>query len=953
MSIRRTMTMSWEGLGDDNDDDQFFESIDRFSAAVPLDLLSSDSDNDDFDDTRMSFASTISSASSHKFQARVSERMPQNYDIWMAAPGSITERRKRLFQGMGLVGDKEQLRLASMASRRDKSGNDATGSSTKDQESKLERTTLPIQRIVLVRSRSDGDMEPLYLDTKSRKEQLIGTISKQRLTRTLSTLAPCARVCRMNANVVEISPKDAENAASIRKGRALSTMMSNSRFGAFFLIKNLDTGKEFIVKEFDEDGMWNRFSDLQTGKQMTLEEFEKCVGHSPVVKELMRRAQVSKGSDDNLERKVSTNSYLTKSFRYSKRRGVAFFKNIKGVANSMSGMIGEQREHSSSEGNKNEWIKVRQQGKSHKELSAMHLCQEIQAHQGSIWTIKFSLDSHYLASAGEDREIHIWEVQECDVMSSRLPDDVFSMCHSTPLHPMAGSSTYSSPLHPMAGSSPLHSASASPEGSPEQASSTLWSSPSQSMAGQSMDRPPLPEKKKKGKGSANKKGQIPDYVYVPETVFSLSEKPICSFKGHLDDILDLSWSKSQLLLSSSMDKTVRLWDMESRSCLKLFAHNDYVTCIQFNPVDERYFISGSLDAKVRIWSISAHSVVNWTDLHEMVTAASYSPDGQGAIVGSHKGSCRLYDTAGTVTRNSVLHFEVHHNCKLEQIGQIAIPNQKKSNPKKVTGFQYAPENPSEVLITSADSRIRIYDGSDFIHKFIGFRNTSSQISASFTPDGKYVVSASEDSQVYIWKREESPNVNGGKSKACITARSYEYFHCKDVSVAIPWNGSLKAEPPAVPVHSKRHSKHSTPQPSSANASPTREDNNLGTSTSKRQLPPLPKKSSTIETASTCQEDELTSPTDTGIGSSESFTSPIASMRYNDSPSISASSNFASSVWSPSWSFFDAGSSQQTTQATAWGMVIVTAGVEGTIKVYQNFGLPIRVGRQANLFKDLA
>ena len=24
-----------------------------------------------------------------------------------------------------------------------------------------------------------------------------------------------------------------------------------------------------------------------------------------------------------------------------------------------------------------------------------------------------------------------------------------------------------------------------------------------------------------------------------------------------------------------MDKTVRLWDLESKSCLKLFAHNDY------------------------------------------------------------------------------------------------------------------------------------------------------------------------------------------------------------------------------------------------------------------------------------------------------------------------------------------------------------------------------------------
>lgn len=31
----------------------------------------------------------------------------------------------------------------------------------------------------------------------------------------------------------------------------------------------------------------------------------------------------------------------------------------------------------------------------------------------------------------------------------------------------------------------------------------------------------------------------------------------------------------QLLLSSSMDNTVRLWDLETKTCLKIFVHNDY------------------------------------------------------------------------------------------------------------------------------------------------------------------------------------------------------------------------------------------------------------------------------------------------------------------------------------------------------------------------------------------
>lgn len=60
----------------------------------------------------------------------------------------------------------------------------------------------------------------------------------------------------------------------------------------------------------------------------------------------------------------------------------------------------------------------------------------------------------------------------------------------------------------------------------------------------------------------------------------------------------------------------------------LIVLNYTVTCIQFNPVDDNYFISGSLDAKVRIWSIPDRQVVDWNDLHEMVTAACYTPDGQ-------------------------------------------------------------------------------------------------------------------------------------------------------------------------------------------------------------------------------------------------------------------------------------------------------------------------------------
>lgn len=91
--------------------------------------------------------------------------------------------------------------------------------------------------------------------------------------------------------------------------------------------------------------------------------------------------------------------------------------------------------------------------------------------------------------------------------------------------------------------------------------------------------------------------------------------------------------------------------------------------------------------------------------------------------------------------------------------------------------------------------------------------------------------------------------------------------------------------------------------------------------------------------------------DSGVGIGESFNSAgSASVRYgSDSPSISAAANPSTASWSSSWSWLDGGNSNGSGQATAWGMVIVTAGLGGEIRAYQNFGLPRRVGRQANIF----
>ncbi|KAL4930816.1 WD40 repeat domain-containing protein [Aspergillus undulatus] len=221
------------------------------------------------------------------------------------------------------------------------------------------------------------------------------------------------------------------------------------------------------------------------------------------------------------------------------------------------------------------------------------------------------------------------------------------------------------------------------------------------------------------------------------------EKPVQVYDSHTGSILDLSWSKNNFLLSSSMDKTVRLWHVSRPECLCCFKHSDFVTSIQFHPRDDRFFLAGSLDMKLRLWSIPDKSVAFTVTVPDMITSVAFTPDGRYSMAGCLNGMLNIYETDG-----------------LKPAGNIHVRSARGRNAKgsKITGIdsmvlpQDDPEGSVKLLITSNDSRIRLYDFRErtLEAKFRGNENSCSQIRATFSDDGKHVICGSEDRRAYIW-----------------------------------------------------------------------------------------------------------------------------------------------------------------------------------------------------------
>ncbi|KAJ8953165.1 hypothetical protein NQ318_017193 [Aromia moschata] len=305
-------------------------------------------------------------------------------------------------------------------------------------------------------------------------------------------------------------------------------------------------------------------------------------------------------------------------------------------------------------------------------------------HEGPIWCMKFSCCGRLLATAGQDKVLRIWIVRD----AFPFFQDMRTKYNAEKVSPTPSQESLVS--HHSSETSNL----AAYEGMTSEEASKL--------------------------------------TFMP--------KPFCTYTGHTSDLLDVSWSKNYFILSSSMDKTVRLWHISRKECLCCFQHIDFVTAIVFHPRDDRYFLSGSLDGKLRLWNIPDKKVAVWNEVEgspKLITAANFCQNGKFAVVGTYDGRCIFY-----ITDQLKYHTQIH----------VRSSRGRNSVGRKISGIEPMPGE-DKILVTSNDSRIRLYDLRDLnvSCKYKGYVNMSSQIKASFSHDGKYVVSGSENRDIYIWK----------------------------------------------------------------------------------------------------------------------------------------------------------------------------------------------------------
>ncbi|KAI8554218.1 hypothetical protein RHMOL_Rhmol05G0081700 [Rhododendron molle] len=247
------------------------------------------------------------------------------------------------------------------------------------------------------------------------------------------------------------------------------------------------------------------------------------------------------------------------------------------------------------------------------------------------------------------------------------------------------------------------------------------------------------------------------------TVCNVSEPPsvIKQLIGHSKDVTDFDFTSSnQYIASSSMDKTVRIWEISKGLCIRVMYGVTSQLCIRFHPVNNNFLSVGNANKEITVFNFSTGRVICKTVFDNEVTAMDHDHTGQLIFCGDAQGS--VYSVSMDSRTGSLSRAHTHRSG-----------NKHKSpvSTMQYRTFSLLARGPV-LLAFTRDGNLSFFSVALEVQGYLTIRcslQLSSRlhsIRASFCPllsleKGEYIVVGSEDANVYFYDltRPRHPCVN--------------------------------------------------------------------------------------------------------------------------------------------------------------------------------------------------
>jgi WD40 repeat protein len=240
-------------------------------------------------------------------------------------------------------------------------------------------------------------------------------------------------------------------------------------------------------------------------------------------------------------------------------------------------------------------------------------------HSGPIFESKFTHDSKFLISCGDDGQACLWNIHNPQVVPSNNKD--------TARNESEESEDYAN------------------ESADETTDQDLFDF-------------------KITKATAADRGGLTE----PERIL-----PVCCYSGHTQPVWDVEpFSRLNLFATASRDATARLWSFDRVYPLRNYCgHHSDVNCVRFHP-NGAYLATGSSDKTVRLWSVQSGEFVRVFPSHRSrVFSLAFSPDGNYIASSGEDRKIKVWDIrSGACVKEFKGHTDIVHALEFDNSSDV-------------------------------------------------------------------------------------------------------------------------------------------------------------------------------------------------------------------------------------------------------------------------------------------